>query len=199
MRNQLFIIAMRELGAVANEFREPVRPGRNRNIETCKSLLAERAKRIVRTADAPFGGAMNGILGFRLTGVKRLNGVGIIMAQDTSRVDRVRPIACSQLVDGLLIPGFGFFRRAAPVSLRHMQDVVLEILEADVRRLRTFEVTLDMLQENPDPGILIAVLHFIECVERQLVMRAVGVRGIDNSKKRGHHGLGLTADRPCLA
>ena len=77
---------------------------------------------------------MNGILGFRLAGVKGLNGVGVIMAQDTGRVDRFRPIAGLQLVDGLLIPGCGLFRRAAPVSLRHMQDVVLEILEADVRR-----------------------------------------------------------------
>ena len=55
-----------------------------------------------------------------------------------------------------------------------------------------------MLQENPNPGIFVAMLHLVECIERQLVMRAVGVRGIDNSKKRGHHGLGLTADRPCL-
>ena len=115
MRNQLFIIAMRELGAVANQFGEPVRPGRNRNIEVCELLLAERAKVIVRTADAPFGGAMNGILGFRLAGVKGLNGVGVIMAQDTGRVDRFRPIAGLQLVDGLLIPGCGLFRRAAPI------------------------------------------------------------------------------------
>ena len=55
-----------------------------------------------------------------------------------------------------------------------------------------------MLQENPSLGIFVAMLHLVECIERQLVMRAVGVRGIDNSKKRGHHGLGLTADHPCL-
>ncbi len=64
-----------------------------------------------------------------------------------------------------------------------MQDVVLEVLEGVIGILRAFQVKLDMFQEKARPIFAIVTRHRVERIKRQLMMGAIGVRGIDNAKK----------------
>jgi hypothetical protein len=40
-----------------------------------------------------------------------------------------------------------------------------------------------VLEEDAAPGFRVSALHVVERIERQLVVRAVGVGGVDNAKK----------------
>ena len=67
-----------------------------------------------------------------------------------------------------------------------MKDVVLEVFELLVRGLRTFQIDLGMRQKQALPAFGVRILEEAQCIERQLMMRAVGVRGIDDAEKKVH-------------
>ncbi len=63
-----------------------------------------------------------------------------------------------------------------------MEHVVLEILEAVVGRLGALKVAADVFQHHPPPGLRIAASQVVQRIEREFVMRAVGVGGVDDAE-----------------
>ena len=178
--DQLFVIFVREFGGVAGHVIEPARAIGHGDLERGKPGFSDLAQRIVAAVDAPLGGAVNGIFSFRLAGVERHDGIRVVVAEDARCIRRVSPIFGPQGRNRGLIPLSHLFRRAAPVFLPDMQNVVLKILEGIVGCFRAFEIFLDVLQENIAPCLGAWPLHCVQGVERQLVVGAVGVGGVND-------------------
>ena len=70
-----------------------------------------------------------------------------------------------------------------------MQNVVLEILEFVVGRLRSFDIELGVRQECALPQIVVRAFEVAQRIERQLVVRAFGVGGIDDAEEQVHWGV----------
>ncbi|MDP1908665.1 MAG: hypothetical protein Q8K85_10200, partial [Hyphomicrobium sp.] len=67
-----------------------------------------------------------------------------------------------------------------------MQHVVLEVLELVVRRLGAREIGLGMLQEQTLPAIRLRARQLPERIERQLVVRALGVGSVNDPEQQRH-------------
>ncbi len=67
-----------------------------------------------------------------------------------------------------------------------MQDVILEILELIVGRLGAFEVELGVGQKYPLPQVVVRACDVAQRIQRQLVMGALGVGGIDDAEEQVH-------------
>ena len=118
---------------------------RRRHLNVRKPLAPELGEIVVGAVDAPFAGAVNRVFGFRLRGVKGLDRVGVVVAEDARGVGGLAPDFGPERVEKLAVPLLRLLRRSAPVVVAHVQDVVLEILELGIRRLRAFEIDLGVL------------------------------------------------------
>ena len=186
VRDQLLVLRVGLLGALAHELRQPVRPGRQIDVDVGELDLAQRPQLVVGLGDAPLDGAMDVVLGLRLGGVEGLQRVGVVVAEHAGAIDRRRPILLRQRLDQVIVPAAHLLRRAAPVAVARVQHVVLEVLELVVGRLRALQIELGVLEEQPLPHVDVHALEVPQRVEGELVMRARGMGGIDDAEEEVH-------------
>ena len=129
---------------------------------------------------------MDVVLGFGLGGVERMQRVRVVVAEHARAIHRRLPVLQGERLDQVLIPAAHLVRRAAPIAVARVQHVVLEVLELLVRRLRAVEVDLGVGQEQPLPQVGIHAFEMTQRVERQLVVRAGRMPGIDDVEKQVH-------------
>ena len=97
----------------------------------------------------------------------------------------------------MIVPVRDLIGRAAPIAVADMQDVVLEVLELVVGRLRSREVALGVLEKEPAPAFGLGMLQLIERVQGELVVSPVRVRGVDDAEKQAHEASrGRARTRP---
>src|SRR5262249_29476726 len=126
------------------------------------------------------------VLRLRLRGMKRMNGIGVVVAEHAGGPRRLTPTLALQLPDEMPIPVLDLFRGTAPVAIAHMQDMVLEVLELVVRRLRALHVGSGMLEEQAVPSFRIGDRQLLQRIERKFVMRAARMSRGDNLAYQAH-------------
>ena len=186
--DELLVIAVGRLRPAADHLFQPGCARRHRDLDLRKPLAPEPCELVIGAADAPFGGAVDRVLGLGLRGVKGLDRVGVVVAQDAGRVGGIIPSLAAQRLEQPAVPLLRLFRRAAPIAVADVQNVVLEVLELLVRRLGAFEIDLGVLEEEVLPALGVGPSHEAQRIERELVMRAVGVGGVDDAVKKAHAG-----------
>ena len=186
MRDQALVLGVGLFGSLANEVPEPIGAVRGFHHRVGSEHFGFALQRIVVAADGPLDRAVNVVFGLRLGGVERVNRIGVVVAQDTRAPDGLLPVLLLERCDEVGIPAGDLFRRTAPIGVAHVQDMVLEILERLVGCLRSFQVELDMLEEQALPVFSVGTCQALQGVERQLVMGAVGVSGINDAEKKAH-------------
>ena len=80
------------------------------------------------------------VFSFRLSCVKWLYGIGVIVAEYAGTVDGPFEILFFQRLHQMIIPVANLVRSAAPVIVAHMQHMVFKILEFLVRCLGAFHI-----------------------------------------------------------
>ena len=184
--NQLLVVAVGFLGAPADELGQPVRPGRQLDIDVGELDLAQDPQLVVGLRDAPLDGAVDVVLRLRLAGVEGMQRVRVVVAEHAGAIGRRRPVLQRQRLDEVIVPAAHLLRRPAPVAIARVQHVVLEVLELAVGCLRSLEVELGVPQEQPLPHVGIHALEAPQRVEGQLVVRARRVGGVDDVKEEVH-------------
>jgi hypothetical protein len=86
----------------------------------------------------------------------------------------------------VVVPAAHLLGRPAPIAVAGVQHVVLEVLELVVRRACPFQVETGMPQKEALPEVGIGALKVAQRIERQLVMRAAGMGGIDDMEHEVH-------------
>ena len=115
------------------------------------------------------------------------------MAHHAERIGGVAPFPVAEGLDRAAIPFGGGILRAAPVAFGDMEDVVLEVLEVGVRRLRPFQQPHMLCQEQVSPVIRVGAINMIERFHRDEVMRRAAAMRDDHvlQKAGGHDGSPL--------
>ena len=80
MGDQLLVVAVRHLGALAHELREPVRIARNVDLDPVELAFAEGVELVIGLGDAPLHRAMNVVLSLGLAGVEGMQRIGVVVA-----------------------------------------------------------------------------------------------------------------------
>ncbi len=184
--DELLVVAVGLLRAAAHELDQPVGVDPEIDRHVAELALAEVIQLVVGARDAPLGGAVDVVLGLRLGGVEGLQRVGVVVAEHAGAIGRRRPVLQCQALDQVVIPAAHLLGRPAPEAVAGVQHMVLEILELVVGRLGPFQVELGMGEEHALPQVGVHAREVTQRVERQLVMRAPGVGGIDDAEEQVH-------------
>lgn len=138
---------------------------------------------------------MDVVLGLRLRRVQGLQRVGVVVAEHAGAVDGRRPVLLREPLHQMPVPAAHLLGRAAPIAIARVQHVVLEVLELGVGCLGALQIELGMRQEEPLPQVGVDAREMPQCVERQLVMRAGRVSGVDDAEKKVHGRFGPEAGK----
>ena len=179
--DQSIIVLIRSNGAVAHHHFQPIVTVRHAHVGQAHAASLF-PKRPIRHRDAPLGGTVNVVFFHRLPCVKRLNGIGVVMAQHTGRVDAVGPSMFLKRFHGSVVPEPGFFRSAAPVVLLDVQDVIAKIAKLHIGVLSAFEIGGVVFEEQTPPARSVFTANLLKRIESQFMMGAATVGRIDDAK-----------------
>ena len=107
-----------------------------------------------------------------LSRVKRLDRVGVVMAENSRRVDRVAPLLRAQRCYRSPVPQLGRRDGTAPVVVAHMQHMIAKVLELIVGCLRAIEVNVDVGETQIPPVLSRFAAKLMKGIQRELVVRA---------------------------
>ena len=188
MRQQRLVMHIGAIGGAADVLLETARARSDDDIGTRPDAarFGVGHEPVVGATDAPLDGAMKIVLRLRLAGVQRHQRIGDVMAEHAGRIRHLRPVARLQRLDQRLMPLHNLLRRAAPVVVARVQNVIGEILEHVVGRLGAFEETRAVDEQHALPAVRVLARQTRQRIERELVMRAGGVRGAQDSIEQAH-------------
>ena len=114
--------------------------------------------------------------------------VGDVVAEHARCAHCFAPLSGFQSRNRAVEPFARELWRASPVAVARMQNVIFEVLELVVRSFRACHVGFGMQQEQAPPALGVRAGELLERVERELVVRAVGMGGGEHTKEKAHEG-----------
>ena len=162
-----------EIGPRDDHLCQPIVSLRNGHVgPTAEVRFEDVGQLAIRAGNAPLRRAMDDPFRLALSRVKRLDRVGVVMAENSRRVDRVAPLLRSQRFDGSPVPQLGRRDGTAPIVVAHMQHMIAKVFELVVGSLRSIEVDVDVGETQIPPVLGRIAAKLMKGIQRELVVRA---------------------------